>query len=177
MILSYCVTVLGFLLCVFFMVLIVLGKKSVGEPGSPQVIKFKDLEFKTNSALMLLVVSVIVAALPLVLQHYRPLPSCPPVSVAPPEKHELFITGYVLKPDGTPFEGAQVTLTRLTPDGRKENVDEQLAGSDGAFDFPQLPLGQGDKLKLITSRPGYVNQTLILGIDSLTYPAVLVQRK
>lgn len=176
MILSYGVTVLGFLLCIFFMVLIVLGKKSVGEPGSPQVIKFKDLEFKTNSALMLLVVSVVVAALPLLLQHYRPIPSCPPVSVVPPEKHDLFITGYVQKSDGTFLEGAKVSLYKITPDGGQENIRERVAESDGSFDF-QLALSQGDRLKLITSKTGYVNQTLLLGVDSLTYPAVLVQKK
>ena len=51
--LSYGVTILGFLLCLLSMVFIVLGQKSVGEPGSPQVIRFKELEVKTNSVLML----------------------------------------------------------------------------------------------------------------------------
>ena len=175
--LSYGVTLLGFLLCLFSMVFIVLGKKTVGERGSPQVIKFKELEVRTNSVLMLFIVSVIVAALPLLLLHYRPVPSGPTVStVPPPEKRPLDITGYVHKPDGTPLEGAQVVLFKLAPDGSSQKIIEQLAESDGSFAMSQ-PLGQGDRLKVITTKPGYVNQTLILGVDSLNYPAVLVQKR
>jgi hypothetical protein len=173
--LSYGVTLLGFLLCLFSMLLIVIGEKSVGEPGSPQTIKFKDLEVKTNSVLMLLIVSVVVAALPLVLLHYRPVPPVPATTL--PEKRQLYITGYVHRPDGTPLEGARVVLLRLTPDGHQEQLNEQLAESDGFFEIPPQSLGQGDRLKLITSKTRYVNQTLILGVDSLTYPAVLVQKR
>ena len=177
MMLSYGVTLLGFLLCLFSMVFIVLGKKTVGERGSPQVIKFKELEVRTNSVLMLFIVSVVVAALPLLLLHYRPVPSGPPVSTAPlPEKHPLYITGYVHKPDGTPLEGAQVELFKLGPDGSSQKSIEQFAESDGSFAMAQL-LAQGDRLKVTTTKPGYVNQTLILGIDSLNYPAVLVQKR
>jgi hypothetical protein len=178
MILSYGVTLLGFFLVVFSMVFVVLGKKSVGEEGSPQVIKFKEFEVKTNSVLMLLIVSVVVAALPLVLLHYRPVQSCPPVSAAAPqpEKRQLYITGYVHKPDGNPFEGAEVVLSKVTPDGHPEQVSTQIAGSDGFFEMPQQLLSQGDRLKLVTTKAGYVNQTVILGVDSLNYPAVLVEQ-
>ena len=176
MVLSYGVTLLGFLLCLLSMVFMALGTKSVGERGY-QVITYKDFKLETNSVLMLLIISVLVAALPLLLLHYRPLPSSPSVSAPPPpEKRPLYITGYVHKPDGTPLEGAQVELFKLGPDGSSQKIIEQLAESDGSFAMSQ-PLGEGDRLKVTTTKPGYVNQTLIVGVDSLNYPAVLVQKR
>jgi len=176
MTLSYGVTLLGFLLCVFSMAFIVFGKKSVGERGSPQVIKFKGLEVQTNSVLMLFIVSVVVAALPLVLQHFRPVPPAPTVSAPPPEKRPLYITGYVEKADGSPLEGAKIVLFSLAADGTSQKISEQMAESDGSFAMSHT-LAQGDRLRMVTAKAGYVNQTLILGIDSLTFPAVLVQKK
>jgi len=175
--LSYGVTLLGFLLCLFSMAIIVFGKKSVGERGSPQVIRFKQLEVQTNSVLMLFIVSVVVAALPLLLAHYRPITPGASISPAPPpEKRPLYITGYVQKPDGMPLEGAKIVLFTLAPDGSSQKISEQTAESDGSFMMSHT-LAQGDRLRMVTAKAGYVNQTLILGIDSLTYPAVLVQKR
>jgi len=161
------------------MAFVVFGKKTVGERGTPQVIRFKDLEVRTNSVLMLFIVSAVVAALPLVLIHRFFLFTTVTTETKPEpraEKHPLYITGYAHKPDGTPLEGTRILLFKLGRDGSSERVAEMLAESDGSFATSQF-IDEEHRLKVSATMPGYVNQTLILGVDSLEYPPVLVQKR
>jgi hypothetical protein len=168
-ILSYCITALGTLLCLFSMVFIFLGKKIAGGSGTPQVVNFKGLEVRTDAVVMLFIVSVLVVALPLLLLHYRPLPT--PIVATPPVPAKFYITGNVHQPDGSPLEGAQVQVLK---NGSIQNVNEQ---PDGLGNFStEIELREGEQLKIITTKDGYINQTLFLSRESLTYPTVLVHR-
>lgn len=176
-VLSYGVMILGFLLCAFSVLFMLLGRKIPGDQGTPQVIRFKALEVRTNSVLMLFIVSVLVAALPLVLLYYRAVPPSP-VTVSTPkdQRHPVFITGYVQDETGRPLGGTQVSLFKLSPDGQSQLVSDQVVESDGSFNFSHR-LAEEDRIKVTTKKSGYANQSLILGVDSVNYPAILVRRK
>jgi hypothetical protein len=66
----YSVTALGFLLSLSSMLFIFLGKSIPGSDDKQQIIKVGWLEVKTNSAIGVLIASLIIAVLPLCLQTY-----------------------------------------------------------------------------------------------------------
>lgn len=173
-ILSYAVTVLGFLLCCFSILFVLTGKRIAGDRGEPQILKYKDLEFRTNSVLTLLIISAIVAVLPLGFLSFRPV-TVPSQIIAPAEQERsIYISGYVFDESQHALDQAKVSLFSVAEDGKEEKVSERLVGSDGAFDFSQ-PLDDKHRLKLVTQKTGYRNQTLIMGVRDVTYPPLLVK--
>jgi hypothetical protein len=173
-ILSYIVTVVGILLCVFFVIFIFAGKRLAGDKGGPQIIKYKGLELQTNSIITMLLVSVAVTVLPLILLSY--LESKKPAATISPEAYEIFLVGRIEDESGRPLEGAKAAVTEIKPDGKMQRLKEETVETDGNFNF-QVRVGAGDKLKLETHKEGYRKQTIILQLKGVNFPSVLVKKK
>src|SRR5712692_8644122 len=104
-VLSYAITFLGFVLCIFSMAFMMRGRPMAGDKGS-QVIKYKGLELRTNALLMLLIVSAVVAVLPLGFNYYlSPPPEAAQKGSAAIQTNSLFIVGRVDDQEGKPIEG------------------------------------------------------------------------
>jgi hypothetical protein len=178
-ILSYIVTVLGIALCAFSAAFMLRGKAIPGSGSSPQVIKYKDFEVRTNAIIMLMIVSVAVSVMPLGLQAYvdlhRKLP--PVVAAAPaiPEKTTIFVDGHVADESGADMEQAIVTATNTDTQSQLKEVQTDQSG---AFDLPLKDVSRTrDRIKLVVRKEGYKPQTFILRAESVTIPAVLVKRE
>lgn len=166
-VLSYAITTLGFLLCGFSAVFMLRGKPIAGDQGAPQVIKYKGLEVRTNAIIMLMLVSVVVAVLPLGLLYYY-APKEPPEKAKKDVK--LFITGRIEDESGKGLRGATVTLTDPGGEAQVKSVD-----ADGSFDFSLTVKDEEDRIKLRTEKPGYRPQHLIMGFNWVNFPSVLVK--
>jgi len=168
-ILSYAITFLGFVLSIFSMVFMLRGRPMAGDRGS-QVIKYKGLELRTNALLMLLIVSVVVAVLPLGLNYYLSPSAEQMQKAAAAVPSSLFIVGRIDDQEGKPIEGARVTL--LDIDGHE--LDHSNVGGDGSFAFERHLKGPGYRIKLRTEKDGYRPQNLILGVNDVNFPSVLI---
>lgn len=170
-ILSYVVTVVGILLCLFSIIFIFAGKRIPGDKGGPQIIKYKGLELRTSSIITILLVSVAVTVLPLFLLSY--LEYKKPES---PSVYDLFLTGRIDDESGRPLEGATATITEIQPDGKTNQPQKKMVEADGNFDFA-VRVGADNKVKLETFKEGYRKQTVILQWKAVTFPSVLVKKK
>jgi hypothetical protein len=178
-ILSYLVTVLGIALCAFSAAFMLRGKAIPGSDNTPQVIKYKDFEVRTNSIIMLMIVSVAVSVMPLGLQAYVDLHRKPPPLVATasamPEKTTIFVDGHVANESGEDMEQALVTATNTETQSQLKEVHTDQSG---AFDLPLKDVNRArDRIKLVVQKEGYKPQTFILRAESVTIPAVLVKRE
>lgn len=178
-ILSYIITFLGLSLCGFSTVFIYLGRKISGDSGEPQILKYKGVEVRTNSIITLLLVSVLVAVLPLGLFHFKPLPGGK-IEVSPKKAAlNLWVMGRVEDESGAPVREATVTLSHVEPRSGALGLDGKsqvkTIKADGAFDFPAVPIDEEQGIRLTTEKEGYRSQTLILGISSVNYPLVLAR--
>ena len=192
--LIYAVTALGVLLSIFSFVVIFRGQRIPGDTGSAQELEFRGLKLRTNVVVMLLAVSVIVATLPLWLQAWllakaedarakqtgtSSVDDSAVVHKSP--DLEIFITGQVLDAAGSQVERATVTVTNLKnfkPGDPPRPVQTVLTDSSGGFDFPPLPLGPGDKYKLVASKEGFVEQTVYMGPGgAVGFKTILVPRR
>ena len=158
--LVYVVTGLGIMLCLFSFGLIFSGRRIPGDDAGPQELEFKGLKVKTNVVVSLLLVSAVVAVLPLVLQS-RILAA----GGAEPQELRIYLTGQVLDSNG-PVEGASVTVSNLkdsTPGDQQKPTATIVTDGSGSFDFPPLPLGQGDRYKVVAAKQGYIEQYVYMG--------------
>jgi hypothetical protein len=191
--LIYAVTALGVVLSVFSFVVIFRGQPIPSDTGSAQELEFKGLKLKTNVVVMLLAVSVIVAVLPLSLQAWllgkeqdlrAKQPASPAGNLAVGHNApdlEIFITGQVLDAAGSQVERATVTVTNLKnfkPGDLPSPVQTVVTDGSGGFDFPPLPLGPGDKYKVVASKEGFVEQTVYMGPGgAVGFKTILVAKK
>ncbi len=187
--LSYAVTALGFLLCLFSFAVIFRGQRLPGDEGSPQEIEFKGVKVKANSVVTLLVVSALLAGFPLGLQGWlaSQRASTPPTtttatlsaaaasSTAAAGTLRLFLTGQVLDASGMQIEDA---LVRIFDVRQGRQVLEARTDGFGSFDFPPIDLGQDDRFKVVMSKDGFLEQTVLMGPGgSVGFNAALVRRK
>ncbi len=174
MVLSYVVTILGIVLCVFSMALIVAGKRLPGDKGKAQVIKFKQLEIRTNAVITLLIVSVVVAVAPLAMLFYTSKEG-----EGFDKQGKFFIVGRVEDESGRSLEGATAKVVQVDRNGKAVPIEEKTIGTDGAFDFKvSLDTMMGDNnIRLETDKPGYRKQTIIMQLKQLNVPAVLIKSK
>ncbi len=180
--LIYAVTALGVLLSIFSFIVIFRGQRIPGDTGSAQELEFRGLKLKTNVVVMLLAVSVIVATLPLSLQAWLLAKAQDDGAVVHKGPDlEIFITGQVLDAAGSQVERATVAVTNLKnfkPGDPPRPVQTVLTDGSGGFDFPPLPLGPGDKYKLVASKEGFVEQTVYMGPGgAVGFKTILVPRK
>lgn len=177
MILSYIITFLGLSLCGFSTVFIYLGRKISGDSGEPQILKYKGVEVRTNAVITLLLVSVVVAVLPLGLLYFKPLPAGEKTE-DPPKKaaRTLWIIGRVEDESGAVVREAMVKLSHVEPSSGPDVKSEvRIIGGDGQFDFPAVAIDEEQGIRLTTEKEGYKSQTLILGVGQVNYPLVLAR--
>ena len=178
-IISYIVTFLGLSLCVFSTVFIYLGRRISGDSGEPQILKYKGVEVRTNSIVTLLLVSVVVAVLPLALFHFKPLPAEYPPEGPSKKGLNLWIMGRVEDELGAAVREAKVTLSHVEPKSGTSGLDDKpvvrTIKADGAFDFPAVPIDDEQGIRLTTEKEGYKSQTLILGVSQVNYSLVLAR--
>lgn len=171
--LIYLVTLFGFFLSALSFMVVFRGKRIPGDTGATQELEFKGLKMKTNSVVMLLAVSAIVTVLPLSLLAWleslrTQIPAATTPNSATPEPVQplkIYITGQVLDANG-PIEGAKVTVVNLKhvkPGDPLTPLEERITDSSGSFDFSQLTLGTGDRLKVAVDQKDYVEQQFYLG--------------
>jgi Carboxypeptidase regulatory-like domain len=185
--LTYLVTLLGVVLCILSFAVIFRGQRVPGDEGNPQELEFKGLKVKTNVVVSLLLVSVVVAVLPLALQAWPRIVearsrSCPDPLATPakPQDLALFLTGQVLDSQG-PVEGASVTVVNLKdskPGDPQQPVAKVVTDGSGSFDFAPLPLGDRDRYKVVAAKDGYIEQYVYMGPGgAVTVRSVLVAKK
>lgn len=149
--LSVGVFFLGVALCTFFMIFLVRGKPMPGDRGEGQVVKYKDLELRTNSIMLLLIVSAVVAVAPLALQFKLKLKPQP----APPlQEATIFLSGE-LKDDSDPT--ARLADTPLSAINVLTNVTlNTRTDQEGHFDFDPIRITpEANRIKLLIQREGY----------------------
>lgn len=158
------VTLSGLLLSAMCFVIIFRGKRIPGDTGSNQELEYKGFKMRTNAVVMLLIVSAVVMVLPLSLQAW--LVSHPPVTPpAPSQPQEIYITGQVLDTKGS-VEGAKVTVVNMKdakPGDQLSPLDERMTDGNGAFEFPALPFGKGDRYKVVAAKEGHIEQYFYMG--------------
>ncbi len=84
------------------MLFISLGKSVAGADDKSNAIKYKNLEIRTNSVVVILVASLVTAVLPLLLQFYT-LINLPPT---PPNDATAKVTPHGVVPPNETLEGA-----------------------------------------------------------------------
>jgi hypothetical protein len=178
-ILGYVVTGFGFVLAALSFAVIFLGKRIPGDSGSKQQLEFKGFKAKTDGVVMLLVVSVIVAVLPICLQGW--LASREPAHRSAPESiAHIFITGQVLDANG-PVEGAVVTVTNMRavePGGQAFSIEPRVTDSSGTFDFPELRFNVGDRYRVVAAKRDHIEQYFYIGPGgAVDVRAVLVAKR
>lgn len=118
--LGWVVTGFGFLLAVLSFAVVFRGRRVPGDDNANQELEFRGLKVKTNAVVMLLVVSCIVAVLPISLQGWlasrepeqKPQP---PVTAATGARAAaaIYITGQVVDAAGNPVKGATVVIRNM----------------------------------------------------------------
>lgn len=96
----YSVIVLGILLSLFSILFIFLGKFTGGTEGRPQTIRLGGLEVQTHSVMTLLIVSAVMAILPLCLEFYLILIGA--IAVSPQTPRATPISAIIPIPDIPP---------------------------------------------------------------------------
>lgn len=172
--LSYVVTIVGILLCLFSMIFIFVGKRIPGDKGEPQIIKYKDLELRTSSIITILLVSVAVTALPLCLLFYLEYKRT--IQPKPPTDYQLFLAGRIDDETGRPLEGATAEITEIYPNGKTGKSEKKNVDTDGTFEFA-VSMEANNKLKLETHKEGYRKQKVILQLTGVNFPSVLIKKK
>ena len=117
---------------------------------------------------MLLVLSLIVTVLPLSLQAL--LEKDKPQNAS---NLEIFITGQVLKSNGTPVKDASVTVTHLRSD-KPDEPQFYMTDNSGAFDFIIQKVGEHDRYRIVAAKAGLVSQHMIVASSSMDLKAVLL---
>jgi hypothetical protein len=148
--LSIGVFFLGVALCTFFMIFLLRGKPMPGDRGDGQVVKYKDLELRTNSIMLLLIVSAVVAVVPLALAVKLKLEPQP----APPQEAIIFLSGE-LRDDSDPT--ARLADTPLSATNVLTNVIfNTRTDQEGHFDFDPIRITpEANRIKLLIKREGY----------------------
>lgn len=172
--LSIAVTIIGFFLCMFFVIFMLRGSRIPGDKGGHQVIKYKGLELRTNSIITILLISAIVTVLPLSLLFY--MERYKSSSIKSTEIIELFLSGQIADESGRGLKGATARIIELDLNGTEREVKTQTVGPDGSFLLP-VSLTANKSIKLETDKPGYRKQTVILYIKGVTFPSVLIKEK
>ncbi len=170
-VLIYFVTVIGFVLALLSFFIVIRGKPIPGNDNTPQELEYKGFKIKTNGVVMLLVLSLIVTILPLSLQAM--LEKDKPQNAS---DLEIFITGQVLKSDGTPVKDASVTVTHLRPE-QPEKPQSFRTDNSGAFDFTIRKIGEHDRYRIVAAKAGLISQHMIVAPSSMDLKAVLLAER
>jgi hypothetical protein len=153
-VLSVCVFALGAALCGFFMVFLVRGKPIPGDTGDHQVVKYRDLELQTNSIISILIISALVAVVPLGLQVWMNLKLNPPLVPPPTEQADIYISGDLIDSSNAANKLANIKLkaTNLKTGAQFTVTSDQ----QGHFDFDPIRVTPGAAyIKLVVDKEGY----------------------
>jgi hypothetical protein len=151
--LSIGVFALGAALCAFFMVFLLRGKPIAGDKGDRQIVKYKALELQTNSIMLLLIVSVIVAVSPLALHGWLRLKQ--PLSQKQGDgEATIYLQGELRDSSDSAAKLAGTPLT-ATNTGTKETLST-LSDQEGHFDFDGIRItSAANRIRLVIDRDGY----------------------
>jgi hypothetical protein len=151
--LSIGVFALGTTLCAFFMFFLLRGKPIPGDAGDRQIVKYKDLELGTNSIMLILIISSLVAVSPLALQAWL-RSKTPPANPNAPKESTIYISGE-LRDSTNSAKLAETPLTAtivVTKQKLRTKADQQ-----GHFDFDPFVIPPGaNRIKLEVTRDGYL---------------------
>lgn len=172
-ILSYSVTGLGVLLCLFSFAFLFRGKRMAGDGAGPQIIEFKGLKVHTNSIIMLVLVSASVSVLPLGLMAYVATHTPPQPSSKTSSITRIFVNGQVHDKTGAGLPGAMI---RAINTGTQQELGKEVTDDSGTFEMKLEFDRDKDRIKLITEKDGFKSHTIVLGTEVVSYPAVLVSK-
>ena len=148
------VFVLGATLCGFFMVFLIRGRPIAGDRGARQVIKFHGLELETNSIMLLLIVSLIAAASPMVLYGWLRLKQ-----QALQETHggeaKIYLSGELADASDPSAKLAGISVTATNGDTQETRV--ATSDQQGSFEFEGIRITDGaNHIRLLVEREGYL---------------------
>jgi hypothetical protein len=171
--LSVGVFTLGVALCGFFMVFLLRGKRIAGDRGDHQLIKYKDLELRTNSIMLLLLVSVGVAVAPLALQvRLSLIPQAP----TPTREATIFLSGELRDNSDSAAKLANTPL-RATNVLTQETLNTQT-DQEGHFDFDPIRITpEANRIKLLIKRDGYSPVERVIVANEQNIPIMLSKIK
>ncbi len=174
-------TIISFAGIAFFAVallIILLGKK-VGAEGQPQrVVIGKYVDLRTNSVLMLAVITLLPACGPLALTYWKPdlrgyvAPDELSRSYLALKDLSLIVHGGVLIQNGGFADDVDITVARSTPGGRDTTL-HYVTDEQGQFYIELLAPKPREQYAVTWSKAGYVKKTVRFGFNELPFPLVL----
>jgi hypothetical protein len=171
-ILSVGVFALGATLCTFFMVFLLRGKPIPGDTGNRQVVKYKDLELRTNSIMLILIVSAIVAVSPLALQVWLKLKTSTSGNLNPPEEATIFLSGELRDSSDSAAKLAETPL-KATNVVTKETLTTRT-DQEGHFDFDPIRITPAaNRIRLVVNREGYAPLEKVIVANEQNIPVAL----
>lgn len=183
--LSLIVTALGIVLCIFSMIFIFLGKKIQGAPGQQQI-SFKGLEMKTNAVIILVIVSVVIASLPLYFQYDLHLRQYP-IEIENLKKQlddtkkassDFNVQGIFT--DGTsrqPLTGARIRVVRKSEYPPVYIATLGPTDDQGTLTQTLKLEGTRDQLSLTAEKENYYTQEILISAGGVIFPANLIKKK
>jgi hypothetical protein len=172
--LSIGVFALGAVLCAFFMVFLLRGKPIAGSKGDRQIVKYKALELQTNSIMLLLIVSVLVAVSPLALHGWLRLKE--PLSKKPLDGEATIYLQGELRDSVDPATKLAETPLTATNIGTRETVSTQ-SDQEGHFDFDGIRItSQANRIRLVIDRDGYSRLEKMIVANEQVIPLTLTKK-
>jgi hypothetical protein len=170
-VLSIGVFALGATLCAFFIAFLLRGKPIPGDTGDRQVVRYKDLELQTNSIMLLLIVSAIVAVSPLGLHGWLRLKQ-PPPQKPNFEEASIFLSGELRDSSDSTTKLADTPLS-ATNIMTKETLTT-LSDQEGHFDFDPIRITPAaNRIRLRINREGYLPLERVIVANEQNIPVTL----
>jgi len=142
----------GLIFTTLSFLVIFTGKKVGDDDQKKNVIKFRGLEFKANSILMLVFISMLFCIVPLALPYFVSKPT------------DLGISGTVQDKEGNYLRNVSVELYEKTP-GKKERIlDSTVTKGQGNFSFLITDITKGEAFYLKVKHPKVEQTEAILPI-------------
>jgi hypothetical protein len=150
-----------------------MGKRIAGDKGTPQIIKYKELEVKTNSVIMLMIISVAVALSPLYFLHFKPIQ---PIQLS--KKPSLEIMGMVRDSSNKIIsEEAIVKFAKTNNEGVIIPLFETKVDYNGTFSYRLPEEEKESNASVIIEKSGYQVQSLTIGPSRVMIPILLSEKK
>jgi len=171
-VLSLCVFGLGAALCLFFMIFLLRGRPIPGDRGGRQIVKYGELELQTNSIMLLLIISVVMAGLPLGLQSWLKMKQLP---LSSDDKAIIFLSGELRDSSDANAKLTDTPLTAINMITKAQTTTR--SDQEGHFDFEPIQITpSANRIRLIIQREGYSPREMVVVANEHRIPVTLSKK-